>query len=213
MTEMQRWREASGLTQVEAALQLGISQTYLSLVEKGARPVTRSLRDRLDAVRTSPGARESVDDWLRAQLSALGYPGFAHVDRARPRTAPAVLLLRALGEPTVDTRVADALPWLVKEYGERMDWRWLVQQAKLRDLQNRLGFLVQLVSGKDKSMSEVLKNLEKARLIAEATFCRDSMPAAMRELVRARRSPEAAYWNVVSLMRAVDSGDRNARTG
>jgi hypothetical protein len=60
-----------------AAALLGVSQPYLSLLEKGARPLTAALRSRM-TVRQADRP-ESSDDRFGAQLSALGYPGFAHV--------------------------------------------------------------------------------------------------------------------------------------
>lgn len=203
MTKLRRWREQNKLTQVDAARLLGVSQPYLSLLEKGARPLRHKLLDRLSVVRRGEGLR-NPDDRLRAQLSALGYAGFAHVEAARPAVEPAVALLDALSQPTVDARVTDALPWLVREYGAKMEWSWLVRQAKLRNLQNRLGFLIQLVKASgigEPAMIDALDELDKARLLAEATLCWDSMPAPTRNWMRDRRSPEAEHWNIVSLMR------------
>lgn len=215
MTKLRRWREQNNLTQVDAARLLGVSQPYLSLLEKGARPLRRGLRDRLTVVRPDAGKQDTTDDRLRAQLSALAYPGFAHVDPARPAAEPAVVLLSALSQPTVDARVTEALPWLAREYADTMDWSWLVEQAKLRNLQNRLGFLLQLVNASgagEPAMKDAEAELDKARLIAEATFCWDSMPAPTRKLMRERRSPEAEHWNVVSLMRSEGTGDANEST-
>jgi transcriptional regulator with XRE-family HTH domain len=210
VTKLRRWREQNSLTQVDAAGLLGVSQPYLSLLEKGSRPLRRELRDRLNAVRSGRRERDTADDRLRAQLSALRYPGFAHIDAARPAAEPSVVLLNALSQPTVDARITEALPWLVREYAGTMDWCWLVRQAKLRNLQNRLGFLVQLANSSGASepeMKEVLDELDKARLLAESTFLWDSMPAPTRKWMRERRSPEAQHWNVVSLMRPAGSID------
>jgi transcriptional regulator with XRE-family HTH domain len=204
--KLRRWREQNDLRQVDAARLLGVSQPYLSLMEKGVRPLRRELQERLDAVRFRQAEHGTMDDRLRAQLSALGYPGFEHVDPVRPAPEPAVVVLHALSQPTVDARVAEALPWLAREYAGSLDWSWLVQQAKLRNLQNRLGFLVQLSNpAADPAMQKAIEELDKARLLTEATFCWDGMPDATRKWVRARRSPQAEHWNVVSLMRSEDS--------
>lgn len=206
--KLRRWREQNNLTQVDAARLLGVSQPYLSLMEKGMRPLRRELRDRLDAVRFSHVEPGTMSDRLRTQLSALGYPGFAHVDPVRPAPEPALVLLNALSQPTVDARVTEALPWLAREYAGSLDWLWLVQQAKLRNLQNRLGFLVQLSNpAAEPAMQEAIEELDKARLLAEATFCWDGMPDATRKWIRERRLPQAEHWNVVSLMRSEDSAD------
>ena len=209
-TKLRRWREQNNLTQVDAARLLGVSQPYLSLLEKGARPLRRELRDRLNAVHPDRTHHDTTDDRLRAQLSALGHHGFAHIEPARPAPEPAVVLLSALSQPTVDARITEALPWLAREYADTIDWSWLVQQAKLRDLQNRLGFLIQLASVagiREPGMKDAWDELEKARLLAEATFCWDSMPAPTRKWMRERRSPEAEHWNVVSLMRPGGASD------
>ncbi len=209
VTKLRQWRVRNSLTQVDAARLLGVSQSYLSLLEQGARPLRRELRDRLAAVGRDRRKPEAMDDRFRAQLSALGYPGFAHVIPARAAAEPGGVLLNVLSQPTVDSRITEALPWLARKYASGIDWCWLVQAAKLRNLQNRLGFLLQLVcvSGVDGgAMKDALSELERSRLLAEATFCWDSMPAAIRKWIRERRSPEAAYWNVVSMMRAENIG-------
>jgi len=205
-TKLRRWREQNSLTQVDAARLLGVSQPYLSLLEKGARPLRRELRERLAAVRSGEGEHGTMDDRLREQMSALGYPGFAHVEPMRPAPEAAVVLLNALSQPTLDARVTEALPWLARGYANSVDWSWLVQQAKLRNLQNRLGFLVQLSNpAAEPAMQEALDELDQARLLAEATFCWDEMPDSTRNWMRERRSAEAEHWNVVSLMRSGDS--------
>jgi transcriptional regulator with XRE-family HTH domain len=204
--KLRRWREKNNLTQVDAARLLGVSQAYVSLLEKGTRPLRHELRERLDAVRPRQAEHGTMDHRLRAQLSALGYPGFAHVDPVRPAPEPAVVLLNALSQPTVDARVTEALPWLAREYADSLDWAWLVQQAKLRNLQNRLGFLVQLSNpAAEPGMQEALDELDDARLLAEATFCWDEMPDPTRKWMREHRSPDAEHWNVVSLMQSEDS--------
>jgi transcriptional regulator with XRE-family HTH domain len=83
MANVLRWRKRNGLTQVRAASLLGVSQPYLSLLEKAARPLTAELRNRMKTS-ADKDLQGSSDDLFRAQLSALGYPGFAHVAKARP---------------------------------------------------------------------------------------------------------------------------------
>lgn len=180
-------------------------QPYLSLLEKGSRPLSRRLRGRLNIVRPYR-SRPSIDDNLRAQFSALGYPGFAHIEPTRPAPEPGVVLINALSQPTLDARVTEALPWLTRHYAGQLDWPWLVRHAKLRNLQNRMGFLLQLVTASDSrlhqnsAMNQAKEELDKARLLAEATFCWDSMPDATRKWMREHRSAEAAHWNIVTRM-------------
>jgi len=143
-------------SQVRAALALDVTQAYLSMLEKGHRPVSeRLVRKALKVLSLPPTAlplrSEEVEMRVSSQkrdfsaeLSALGYPGFAYL-RARRRRNPAEVLLDALNEPNLDARVAEGLPWLAMTYVD-MDWAWLVRNAKVRDRQNRLGFAVFLAS-------------------------------------------------------------------
>src|SRR5215510_14457542 len=80
-------------------------------------------------------------DKVRRELAGLGYPGFAHMRGVRRN--PAEVQFRALNEADLNTRVAEGLPSLAHRYAD-IDWDWLVQSAKLRDRQNRLGFATAL---------------------------------------------------------------------
>src|ERR1022692_2341414 len=143
--DLHGWRNTRGLTQVEAAEMLGVSQTYLSLLETGSRPLTKDLRSRLQALGNSREPQASqTERSFRPQLSALGYPGFRHVGASRRRATPGSLLLQALRQPDLDARVCEALPWVARQYAADVDWEWLVRHAKLHDFQNRLGFLLEL---------------------------------------------------------------------
>ena len=199
MPPLQRWRARNNLTQVEGASLLGVSQPYLSLLEKGARPLTPVLRSRMRGVGRSTGSR-SADDLFRAQLSALEYPAFSHVARSRSKPEPEALLLSILAEAQVDARVADALPWLVRNYDSEMNFAWLVRQAKLRDLQNRLGFVLALSGVQTKAAAAAMGELERARLLEEATLCWDAMPQITRDWMRMNRSALAEHWNILTRM-------------
>lgn len=194
-SNLQLWRKRNGLTQVEAAALLAVSQPYLSLLEKGVRPVTPALRSRMKAAAFHPGV---TTDRAPAQLSALGYPGFAHVPPARPKPNPGALLLSILAQPDADARVVDALPWLVRRYAGQLALPALVRQGKLRNLQNRLGFVLQLAGVQTPEFSVAFRELESARLLQEATLCWDSMPASTRDWMRASRSPLAEHWNILT---------------
>ena len=100
------------------------------------------------------------------------------------------------------------LPWLAVTYVD-VDWDWLVQNAKVRDRQNRLGFTVSLASevseGRKESerarkLRSCLEVLERARLAREDTFCHDSMTQAERAWLREHRSPSEAHWNLLTDM-------------
>ena len=203
---MLRWRKRNGLTQVDAASLLGVSQPYLSLLERGARPMTAALRNRMHAA-CRHGQQETSDDPFRAQLSALGYSGFAHAARSRSKPRPDALLMSVLARTDTDSRVVEALPWLARNHAGEMDLSWLVRQAKLQNLQNRLGFLLQVAGAESPEVLSAVRELERARLLQEATMCWDSMPPATREWMRANRTPLAKHWNVLTRLQTEDVHD------
>ncbi len=206
MADVLQWRKRSGLTQVSAAAVLGVSQPYLSLLEKGARPLTAALRRRIESGSGAPGdaGQRSPDDLFRAQLCRLGYPGFAHLTKVGRRPRPDALLLAVLAQPDADARVVAALPWLVIVFQGQLDFGWMVRQAKLQDLQNRLGFLLQWAGVDTPGGLMAVRELDCARLLRESTLCWDSMPAPTREWMRANRSPLAVHWNVLTRLQAED---------
>ena len=79
-----------------------------------------------------------------AELGALGYPKFAYL-KGTTTPDPAELLLDALNEPDLNSRIVEALPWLVLNYRD-LDWGWLSENAKLHRRPNRLGFVVSVAS-------------------------------------------------------------------
>jgi transcriptional regulator with XRE-family HTH domain len=150
---MKQGREHLGLTQQEAAAQLGVSQPYLSLLEAGARRVPAKLAKKAAKVYGAAPTALPLDEsfkkpgLLQAQrfaedLAALGYPGFSYLHSTRRRN-PAVLLLEALAQSDLEGRLVEALPWLVLRYPQ-LDWEWLVPRTKLYNLQNRLGYVADL---------------------------------------------------------------------
>ena len=88
--------------------------------------------------------------------------------------------------------------------------RWVVRQAKLDDLQNRLGFLVTLARqlaeqrGSVEAAARLARAeqaLEYSRLQREDAF-RPSMTQAERKWLRQHRSPEATQWNLLTSLDA-----------
>lgn len=212
-------RVKAGFTQKDAAQRLRLSQPYLSLLERGKRAVTSrvaraaakvySLPATLHPVPPEPKQTRLSADKLVRGLSALGYPGYTHV-RSRSVANPAFVVLEAVSQDDVDARVTLALPWVLARFPE-LDWDWLVNNAKLRNAQNRLGFVVSLAREvadrrQDRTAAERLANaereLELARLVAETTLGRKSMPQAEQNWLRANRSPEAEHWNVLTTLTA-----------
>jgi hypothetical protein len=131
------------------------------------------------------------------------------------RRNPAEVLLNALNKAELDTRVVEGLPWLAFTYAD-LDWDWAVRNAKLHDLQNRLGFVATLASrlgaspsssqSTDEPRSRRLKEyaavLDRSRLAKEDTLCHDSLTEAERKYLRANRPAEAAHWNLLTDMKA-----------
>ena len=206
----------AGLTQVQAARSLGVSQPYLSQLERGERPVSaeragaaatlyRLPATALPMPESTPVADGADPERLARQLAGLGYPGFAHLRSIKAN--PAAVVLESLLQRDLEVRLVEALPWVLLAYPD-MDWSWLVRHAKLRDAQNRLGFLVALAKdlattqpqfrGALEPLSSVEKKLEQARLAREDTLCRDSMPVTERRWLQARRSPLAQHWNLLT---------------
>src|SRR4051812_6383833 len=137
-------RRAAKLTQQNAAKLLGVTQAYLSMLERGTRPVSETLAKRIaEQMPVEPTALPfggQEPEHFEDALGALGYPGFAYLRGAR-RMNPAELLLLALDSADLPARTVEALPWLPLPF-PNLDWEWLLREAKLRNRQNRLGFVL-----------------------------------------------------------------------
>src|SRR5262245_34881163 len=190
--ELKEARAQRGWTQQQAAGKLGVTQAYLSMLEHGHRVLPYSLtRKAVEVLQAPPtalplrvatlgtqlGSAKSSEK-LRAELAGLGYPGFAHL-RGRRRNNPAEVLLHALNESDLDSRAVEGLPWLVLRYAD-MDWDWLVQNAKVSDRQNRLGFVATLAlqmaaksreQQRSRKLAEYVGVLDLSRLVKEDTLC------------------------------------------
>jgi transcriptional regulator with XRE-family HTH domain len=206
------------LTQQQAAEGLGVSQGYLALLERGRRPVTAQLGSRIAKFYrlgpiALPVSAQDLGDWgsssLAAGLASLGYPGF-HQAGATPAHNPATILLAAITSGNVEVRVIEALPWLAVKY-HNLDWEWLIREAKVRDAQNRLGFIVTLARqvaekrGNAQAMGrlhEIEETLDRARLVREDTLCQDSLSEAERRWLRRARTAEANHWNLLTDLNA-----------
>lgn len=216
--DLNRYRKDKRRTQVETAGALGVSQTYLSLLEAGKRPLTEGLRRKavryFDLPASEMPARFSSgelamasDDEVAADLADLGYLGFGHLKRKRPRRQnPADVLLGTLAGRQRDARIIEALPWLVLTYPD-LEWPEVIKAAKIHDLQNRLGFVVSLAgeiadAQSDTKLVEKLRSveqtLERSMLAAEDTLCNQGMTKAERDWVRSNRSVAAENWRILT---------------
>ena len=201
-------------TQEQAASRLGLTQAYLSMVERGHRPVTSGLvAVALKVFNLPPTALPLEpddfdplkDDEMKSDLGALGYPGFSYLCE-KPKRNPAQLLFCALNQSDLDARVVEALPWLTCTFVD-MDWDWLVKNAKVHDRQNRLGFVAELAgrfakragdAERFKKLTEHQSSLLRSRLMREDTLCHDSMTQVERNWLRHNRPPEAKRWNLLT---------------
>jgi transcriptional regulator with XRE-family HTH domain len=213
-------RLASNWTQVEAAERLGVTQAYLSMVERGARPVSDELASTAFNVYSLPPTTRPLgvvagsaptEEFFKKALGQLGYPGFAYLKR-RGSLNPAEVLLLALDADNLDSRVTEALPWLPFKFPD-LDWEWLTKEAKLRDRQNRLAFVTELgrqvaESASDTERAEALTarvaGFEQSRLANEDTLCRESMSDSERRWLRSHRSRAAAHWNLLTDLKTED---------
>src|SRR5712691_5008077 len=217
-TNLKTARLAKGLSQVEAAGRLKVSQSYLAMLEGGVRRLTPELARRamrvydlaptaLPPSELNVASDQTASETLAGDLAALGYPGFAYL---RPRNwkpkNPGEVLLAALAQDDLEPRLVEALPWLVLRYWT-LDWPWVVREAKVRDLQNRLGFVVSLGRSladraEDEEKARVLADLEaqldRSRLAREDTLCRASLPDPERRWLVEHRSEAAKHWNLLT---------------
>jgi transcriptional regulator with XRE-family HTH domain len=210
-TDLRAAREHLELTQVQAARRWRVSQAYLSLMERGKRPVPNRVArlavrsDQRLATGLAPDSvlRKTTD--FERQLGSLGYPGFQYLADVRNVENPAAVVLATLRAREVPARVTEALPWVLLTY-QHLDWDWLLDQVRLVNGQNRLGFLVTLAKqlaerqGNQTARTElehVEQRLQEARLVKEDSMGR-SLTSVERDHLRTARSAFAAHWNVLT---------------
>ena len=217
--ELKAARTTKGLTQTAAAARLGVSQAYVAMLENGTRRLTRRLAPRVMKVYGLPPttlppsgsvtARPEAE--LASDLAALGYPGLAHLRPTRRNVKnPTEVLLAALANDDLESRLVEALPWLMLNYAS-FDRAWLVREAKLRDLQNRVGYVAALArrlaeragaTEKAQALAQALKELEtdlqRSVLAQEDTLCKATASEAERRWLRRNQSDEAKRWNVLT---------------
>lgn len=215
-TELRLKRQKGGWSEQQAAQRLGVSQSYLSMLENGKRPLTMRVARRAMKAFGLPATvlplgfvRIAWDPHrLAKELAALDYPGFSHMRTHGPKENPAAVLLAALSNDRLEARVVEALPWLLLRYWN-LDQAWLLDETKRRDLQNRLGFVVAVARrmsesntppnpARTESLAELEGKLDKSRLVREDTLGKPPQTATEREWVMQNRTPEAEHWNVMT---------------
>ncbi len=210
-------RKRKGWEQELAAARLGVSQSYLSLLERGARRAPAALQRKAARVYGLSATALPIafawdeahavddEDAFARDLGTLGYPGFSYMRGGRKRN-PVEMLASALCTDDLDTRLVEALPWIVYRFPD-LDWDWLVAAAKLNDVQNRLGYVVNLArqiaermgeADKAASLAERERMLERSRLAREDTLCHDSMTEAEKRWIRQRRPEAARRWRLIT---------------
>ena len=212
--ELKNARKASAWTQAQAAARLGVTQAYLSMVERGERAVSSEIASKAVEVFEVPAtalplteckARARETGFFQSMLGSLGYPGFAYL-RSSDRLNPVEVLMEALDSDDLDSRVTEALAWLPLAY-PHLNWDWLTANAKLRDRQNRLGFVVELArqaaerdgrSQLEEELANHVAKLEPSRLVKDDTLCRESMTRAERAWLREHRPKSAEHWNLLT---------------
>jgi transcriptional regulator with XRE-family HTH domain len=216
-TSLNANRREAGWTQERLAAGLGCTQEYVSLMERGRRPVpdrvARAVTRLLHLPATALPLPESMaggsatDAWVERAVTRLGYPGFAYRTVRGRKSNPTEVLLRALARDDLDPRLVEALPWLLLHH-TGFDLEPLVVSAKLGDLQNRLGFTVTLaleVARRDSRWRHRLSELrrleellEPSRLAREEAFGGAARSDRMRDWLRATRSKAAEHWNLLT---------------
>ena len=215
--QLAQYRKQGKRTQAQAAIGLGVSQTYLSLLENGKRAVTERLRKKavkafglaateVPAKLTESSVRPVSDDQLAADLAALGYKGFSHLKPSSRTKNPADVLLSALNTPKRDARLVEALPWVVLAFSD-LPWSELMRTAKAYDLQNRLGYVTNvarrvaeyrgdLETAKKLQRREL--ELERSLLVREETLCNETMTNAERKWLADHRPEAAQRWHLLT---------------
>jgi transcriptional regulator with XRE-family HTH domain len=202
-------RTRRGWNQQQAAKRLGVTQAYLSMLESGRRNPARLARKLMRVYGLPPSVLPPGDllqgaspEELARELAALGYPGFAHLPPAAQPLNPAVFLLSAVAQRNLEARTAEGLPWVLLKFPE-LPFEWLVRESRVRNLQNRLGFVVTLAkeaAAGESRLEPLERALAESKLEREDSFCRE-LTKAERSWLREHRSTQAQRWNLLSDMR------------
>lgn len=216
--ELKSARLNKGWTQTQAANHLRMTQAYLNFLENGKRRLTLDLVRRATLVYgLSPEVLPVVDSFMPPQvddqrltelLARLEYPGFSYLCPHSLKKNPSEVLLTALAKESLDGRVAEALPWVAMKYAHAD--RWLVENARRFNLQNRLGFVVSLArrvsemrsdDTRAAELNQLESMLDESRLAKEGFFYRPPRTESEREWLKRNRTTDAEHWNLLTDMR------------
>jgi len=118
---------------------------------------------------------------------------------------PAEVFMTAIDSNDLDARVTEALPWLPVAY-PKMDWAWLMFNAKVHDRQNRLEFVTVLAAqiASERSDQDLENNLLNLKSEVETEGILDWTDGSAREsairwaesvTARDRAGPDTVWWN------------------
>jgi len=218
--ELRAARLEKGWGQTEVAARLGVSQAYVNMLEKGKRRLTSEMTRKLAKVYSFSPVELPVSEAFKPlkvdaqhmaeSLAKLEYPGFAYLRSHVTKKNPGEVLLTALFQNSLEARVAEALPWLALRYWQ-MGSDWLVDQARKLNLQNRLGFVVNLArqvsernaqnAQRSHALSELEATLDTSRLANEDAFHRPPRTDGEKEWLLQNRSDAARHWNLLTDLR------------
>ena len=149
-------------------------------------------------------------------MGALGYPPFMNLFtemEAEYQHDAGIVLMAALSCEKLDDRVVEALPWVVLRF-ETLDWAWLVAEARRRQVQNRLGFVVGMaLKVAAEGRVTTMERLTRLSALEEELFeCRlekedlkwVAVAPAQRKARTERRSRDAKQWGLFSEMQVDD---------
>ena len=163
------------------------------------------------------------EDHLEKALAVLGYPGFAYLAKyvkfegdSQRALDPTELVRWAVAQDVLNTRITEALPWVLAAYASRIDWKHSISDAQEQSVQNRLGYLVhlalELVNSKSslshpearRLLKESLLKLQTVRHCQEQTLMNEEIGPVMRSWVLGNRPQEAAEWHVLTTITTSD---------
>jgi len=120
----------------------------------------------------------------------------------------------------LDQRVVEALPWVLARQ-RNLDWKKLTDEVRLRNLQNRLGFLLEVTvqAAKKLHFSDAAVELEpwlnwlrEARLYKEDTLCKKSLTQVERRRLHRSRPKAARFWRLLTDLNAKEVANVVKRT-